>query len=124
MPGVSLREYRELVVRSGLMKSDAVQEQYSKFLSETGSSDNGSIDSNGLSDGLVDQDGPVTDPAIRFARNLENNGFLTSWQNANLLRGRYRGLMFGKFRILRLLGAGGMGAYSWQKTRCCSDAWH
>ncbi len=95
MSGVSLQEYRELVLRSGLLTSDALQEQFDSYHPES------------------DVDPLAADSAraaaISFAKHLENSGLLTEWQNANLLRGRFRGLMFGKFRILRLLGAGGMG---------------
>ena len=98
MSAVSLQEYRELIVRSGLMGSDAVQEQFSSFTDNT-------------KDGDTEYSASETakDSAASFAKHLESSGLLTQWQNANLLRGRFRGLMFGKFRILRMLGAGGMG---------------
>ena len=93
MSVVSLQEYRELIVRSGLLGSDAVQEQFSSFSEDTE-----------YSASETPEDG-----AASFAKHLESSGLLTQWQNANLLRGRFRGLMFGKFRVLRMLGAGGMG---------------
>jgi serine/threonine protein kinase len=93
MSVVSLQEYRELIVRSGLLTTDAVQEQFSSYAPDA---EHSATDSS-------------EDGAAGFAKHLESSGLLTQWQNANLLRGRFRGLMFGKFRILRLLGAGGMG---------------
>jgi serine/threonine protein kinase len=35
---------------------------------------------------------------------------LTRWQADQLLKGRYKGFMLGKYRLLRLLGAGGMSS--------------
>lgn len=93
MSVVSLQEYRELILRSGLLDTDAIQEQFASFLK--GAEYSGSE--------------TTADDAANFAKHLEMSGLLTQWQNANLLRGRFRGLMFGKFRVLRMLGAGGMG---------------
>ncbi|MEL7265916.1 MAG: serine/threonine-protein kinase, partial [Planctomycetota bacterium] len=44
-----------------------------------------------------------------FANYLQQQDLLTAWQNRKLLKGRYRQLMFGKFRVMHLLGVGGMG---------------
>jgi serine/threonine-protein kinase len=105
---VSLQEYRKLIVRSGLLTPDVVRQQHLEFQANTDSPDVDSSNSNADPTELIDDEDAIK-AAAKFARHLENNGLLTRWQNANLLRGRYRGLMFGKFRILRMLGAGGMG---------------
>ena len=41
---------------------------------------------------------------------LIDAGLLTSWQVEQLRRGKHRGFVLGKFRLLRLLGAGGMSS--------------
>ena len=92
MSVVSLQEYRDLIVRSGLLTADSIEEELNSYSSDPAKSSSDDVDD-----------------VTGFAKHMESAGLLTQWQNANLLRGRYRGLMFGKFRILRLLGAGGMG---------------
>jgi hypothetical protein len=106
---VSLQDYRMLIVHSGLLTPDDVRRQYADFAEQSKSLDHDSAESNSEPTGLTDDESSDKDKASPFARHLENKGLLTRWQNANLLRGRYRGLMFGKFRVLRMLGKGGMG---------------
>ena len=43
-------------------------------------------------------------------RHLVEIGLLTEWQVGQLRKGRYKGFMLGKYRLLRLLGAGGMSS--------------
>ncbi len=41
---------------------------------------------------------------------LISEGLLTTWQNEQLRSGRHKGFFLGQYRLLRLLGAGGMSA--------------
>ncbi len=45
-----------------------------------------------------------------WADHLVAAGLLTRWQADNLLRGKYRGFFLGKFKLLGLLGSGGMSS--------------
>jgi serine/threonine-protein kinase len=45
-----------------------------------------------------------------LVRALIDGGLLTQWQFDQLRKGRYKGFMLGKYRLLRLLGAGGMSS--------------
>ena len=52
---------------------------------------------------------PAEDAAVRLARLLIERGTLTPYQARKVLSGRTRGFILGGFRILKPLGAGGMG---------------
>jgi len=52
--------------------------------------------------------GTAPDP-LSLAARLEASNLLTRWQNELLLAGKYKGFFLGKYRLLSLLGAGGMG---------------
>ncbi len=52
---------------------------------------------------------PAEDAAIRLARQLIGGGWLTTYQARKLLSGATRGFFLGGYRLLRLLGEGGMG---------------
>lgn len=70
--------------------------------------------------GLVDEDRLVAataawpDPSAslpeELPRALVDAGLLTDWQTGQLRKGRHRGFMLGKYRLLQLLGAGGMSS--------------
>lgn len=51
--------------------------------------------------------GPPPEPMLAALRDA---GLLTQWQIDQLLKGRHRGFTLGKYRLLRLLGAGGMSS--------------
>ncbi len=44
------------------------------------------------------------------ADHLVTGGLLTAWQKTNLLKGKYKGYFLGKYRLLELIGSGGMSA--------------
>ncbi|RUL88352.1 serine/threonine-protein kinase [Tautonia sociabilis] len=52
---------------------------------------------------------PLPDDAVPFARALVDRGLLTTYQANKLLNGRTWGFFLGDYRILKRLGAGGMG---------------
>lgn len=83
----SIQDYIQTIVSSGLISSEELQGHYEAYL-ETG--------------GKPEQ-------TLKFAKYLQSNKILTRWQNSMLLAGKYKGLKFGKFRMLKLLGLGGMG---------------
>jgi len=45
-----------------------------------------------------------------LARKLMEEELITSWQHAHLVEGRHKGFFLGNYKLLRLLGSGGMGA--------------
>ncbi|MFM7205133.1 MAG: protein kinase domain-containing protein [Planctomycetaceae bacterium] len=51
--------------------------------------------------------GPPPEPLLEA---LVTAGLLTRWQIEQLLKGKYKGFTLGKYRLLRLLGAGGMSS--------------
>jgi serine/threonine-protein kinase len=50
---------------------------------------------------------PLADECVR---ELVEGGLLTQWQADQLRKGRHKGFVLGKYRLLRLLGAGGMSS--------------
>jgi serine/threonine-protein kinase len=52
---------------------------------------------------------PPEDASIRLARRLIQGGWLTSYQAKKILGGATRGFFLGGYRLLKPLGAGGMG---------------
>jgi serine/threonine protein kinase len=52
-----------------------------------------------------DRSGPLPEELVG---SLIDGGLLTRWQADQLLKGRHKGFVLGKYRLLRLLGAGGM----------------
>lgn len=51
--------------------------------------------------------GPVPEDCIQT---LIDRGLLTAWQLEQLRKGRHKGFVLGKYKLLRLLGAGGMSS--------------
>ncbi|MFM8734699.1 MAG: serine/threonine-protein kinase [Pirellulales bacterium] len=51
--------------------------------------------------------GPPPEPMLAALRDA---GLLTQWQIDQLLKGRHKGFTLGKYRLLKLLGAGGMSS--------------
>jgi serine/threonine-protein kinase len=54
-----------------------------------------------------DMTGPVPEDCIQT---LIDRGLLTAWQLEQLRKGRHKGFVLGKYKLLRLLGAGGMSS--------------
>ncbi|MEM6365235.1 MAG: serine/threonine-protein kinase [Planctomycetota bacterium] len=94
MTDVTLSFYSQLLSDSELLSSQEVSESYQRFRESITDSED-----------AVARESDVN----AFAEFLIREQVLTKWQNAHLMRGRTKGLKFGKFRVLRLLGAGGMG---------------
>jgi eukaryotic-like serine/threonine-protein kinase len=88
MPGpATAEELLQLVERSQVADRPVIQKAYSSWRERAGSGD---------------------EPA-RFAQHLIEAGVITSFHAEQLLAGRYKGFRVGAYRILRLIGVGGMG---------------
>ena len=53
---------------------------------------------------------PEQQDANGFAKFLVTQGKLTTWQAAKLLKGKHKGFFLGKYKLLSMLGKGGMSA--------------
>ena len=54
--------------------------------------------------------GGRTDDSTKLAEHLISNGTVTKWQAEKLLQGKHKGYFLGKYRLLSLLGKGGMSS--------------
>ncbi|MHB8969073.1 MAG: serine/threonine protein kinase [Pirellulaceae bacterium] len=80
----------DLIRRSTLVREDRLQQTVSELEAQHG--------------------GHLPDDAETLASHLVASQLLTRWQADNLLRGKYRGYFLGKFKLLGLLGSGGMSS--------------
>ncbi len=85
-PVQSVADFVEVVRRSGLVDDDRIASAAAPW---------------------IDQAGP---PPEAMLASLVDSGLLTRWQIEQLLKGRHKGFTLGKYRLLRLLGAGGMSS--------------
>lgn len=53
---------------------------------------------------------PLATSCAQLAQELQDRKLLSSWHNSHLMNGRFKGFFLGKYKLLRMLGAGGMGA--------------
>jgi serine/threonine-protein kinase len=89
MKPLSVPDFLDVVERSGLVDKDQL--------------------SNTLEALSADQTATSADsPSV--CSKLEEVGLLTDWQGRQLLEGRFRGFFVGKYKLLDLLGTGGMGS--------------
>lgn len=54
--------------------------------------------------------GGIPDDSVKLADFLVVNGAITRWQSEKLLQGKHKGYFLGKYRLLSLLGKGGMSS--------------
>ena len=87
--------FREIVRRCRLVPPD----QLKRLLAEFQQSGVNIEDSREIADALVDKN------------------VVTRWQADKLLQGKHKGFFLGKYRLLSLLGKGGMGSSIWPNTR-------
>src|SRR5687768_16974900 len=90
MATLTVDKFVDLVRKSGLVEEDRLNSVREEFSPE--SAEGGGADSQKLAQALVD-------------RNL-----LTPWQCDRLKEGRHRGFILGKYKLLGLLGTGGMSS--------------
>jgi len=90
MPKPSVENLLGLIERSGLVEQDRLTAAMEALRTRLG--------------GTLPEDSQVVTDA------LIADGLLTSWQAEKLLEGRYKGFMLGKYKLLSLLGTGGMSA--------------
>lgn len=84
---MTVESFLELVEQSGVIASDQMQQ---------------------LREELAERY-PQLDSNKKVAHELVTRGMLTRWQAEQLLLGKHRGFFLGPYRILELLGSGGMG---------------
>ena len=82
-------DYVDLLLRSGLINRGKLMKFISDLEAEVGTS-------------------PVDKQLL--AKKLIDAGLITSWQHDKLRRGRFAGFFLGKYKLLSILGKGGMGA--------------
>jgi len=80
-------ELLQMVQKSGLLDRDALQSFVERFR----------------------DDGGNTDEMDTVATALVDKTLITPWQHARIIKGKYRGFLLGKYRLLDQIGAGGMG---------------
>ncbi|MBN1853053.1 MAG: serine/threonine protein kinase [Pirellulales bacterium] len=87
---VDTERFLELVQRCGLVAEDSYRRQIAS-----------------LKDALT---GKVPDSPTLVADSFVREGLLTRWQADNLLRGKHKGFTLGSYRLLGLIGTGGMSS--------------
>ena len=70
----------------------------------------GLIDPDRLQRLLDELPAEITGDAEQVARQFVEQNLITDWQATKLLRGKHKGFSLGKYRLLRLLGKGGMSS--------------
>jgi eukaryotic-like serine/threonine-protein kinase len=80
----------ELLARSKLLRADQLQRAVAEYTELQG--------------------GQLPEDATPLAEHLIGAELITRWQADNLLRGKYKGYFLGKFKLLGLLGSGGMSS--------------
>jgi serine/threonine-protein kinase len=85
---VKASEFLDIVRRSGLIEREQLQRIIVGLKTEAA--------------------GEPSDDAQPIADELVKAGLLTPWHVENLLKGRHKGFFLGKYKLLKLLGSGGM----------------
>ena len=85
-PAQTLEEFLRVARASGLVDSDQLDQAIAPWKDVTG---------------------PVPEDCVQA---LRDRGLMTSWQIEQLRRGRHKGFVLGKYKLLRLLGSGGMSS--------------
>ncbi|MFM8708649.1 MAG: serine/threonine-protein kinase [Planctomycetia bacterium] len=85
-PGQTIDEFLRVVRASGLVEPDLLDEAVAPWAGVKGTVAEGCIQA------------------------LLDSGLLTAWQMEQLRKGRHKGFVLGKYKLLRLLGAGGMSS--------------
>ena len=91
-----MEDFLRVARASGLVDSARLDEAVAAWKDGSGKDDTGKGDQ-----------GPVPEACIQ---SLIDEGLLTNWQMEQLRRGRHKGFVLGKYKLLRLLGAGGMSS--------------
>ncbi len=86
---LTLEQYVDVIRRSKLLTAEELHRELEDYRSSS----------------HTDEEDPMP-----FSRRLQEHELLTPWQNDHLLGGRCRGFYLGKYKLLQMLGAGGMGA--------------
>jgi len=86
----NVEDFLDLLRRSGLLEKDRLQ----SFLADLNRR----------------PDEPALKDSEDLGRRLVGAGLITPWQRDKLLEGKYRGFFLGKYRLLDLLGSGGMSS--------------
>lgn len=82
----SFDEYADVLRRSGLIERGELERIFAEFPAA----------------------GRALVPAADLARRVLDEKLVTSWQHAHLMEGRIKGFFLGKYKLLNMLGSGGM----------------
>ena len=88
MPKPNVDTFIELVERSGLVEKDRLQALVSQLKEESG--------------------GKLPSDVDEVARRFTSENLVTPWQRDMLLQGKHRGFFLGRYKLLGLVGSGGM----------------
>ena len=87
MANLTVKEYVNYLSKSGLIDNDQLTQTLGKFQQ---------LPPDKSGDWRV------------LARMLVSSNLITRWQNRKLVEGRFRGFFLGKYKLLSLIGEGGM----------------
>ena len=90
MSKAAAQSFIDLVKRSQLIEEEQLERYLVKLRAKT--------------------DGSLPDTQEAMAQALIEEGLLTDWQSDKLLSGKHRGFILGKYKLLRMLGKGGMSS--------------
>lgn len=85
---ISVENFIAVIQRSGLLDDERLQRVVAKSSSSGG----------------------IPEDASKLAEMLVSENLLTRWQADKLLQGKHRGYFLGKYKLLSLLGKGGMSS--------------
>jgi len=87
MPEPSAKSFLKLLERSGIVEDERLKDTLAE---------------------LSQQAAGETVAVSRLSEHLVESGLITKWHCEKLMQGKYKGFFLGKYKLLKLLGAGGM----------------
>lgn len=103
LTSADIEKFVEVLKQSGLLNESAINERYQEFT--TAIEESADQNAAGSTADLSEEFTPEA-----FASYLVDQGCITSWHASKLLKGKHKGFFLGKYKLLRLLGKGGMSS--------------